>query len=1295
MEFRVLGRLEVISNGRALVVASARQRALLALLLINVGRALSPDRIIDELWGDDPPQSGAKAVVFHVSKLREALEPDRARGEPGAVLVTDPSGYRLDVDPEAIDSFRSERLAAAGRECLPDDPETAAHHLRAAVLLWRGDPYSDFTYEPFAQDEIRRLTEFHVRLLEDRIEADLTLGRHDTVIGELQVLVAEHPLRERLRGQLMLALYRGGRQAEALRVYQAGRRALGEELGIDPSPELQRLEDLVLRQDQELALVEMERPPPTPRNPYKGLRPFGEPDAPDFFGREALVDRLVARLSDVIGVGRILTLVGPSGSGKSSVVRAGVIPALRAGALTGSDRWLITVMYPGSRPWEELDAALLRIATHPPATSIDQLRRDREGLASALMRILPSDDSRLLLVIDQFEELFSLVKDREVRSCFLESLLTATSVEHSRLIVINTLRADFLDDALRHPEYGRRLPTGLELVTPLGSHELESAITNPARGVGTKFEPALAAAIASDVADQPGALPLLQYALTELFDRSEGPTLTARTYAKIGGVLDAVGRRAEEVYLDLDPQSREITRQLFLGLVTPREGTQPTAGRVRLSDLELLLGRQTSLSEVLDRFGSGRLLTFDRDPAGEPTVQIAHEALLTRWARLADWIEDQREGLWIRSRLHTAADEWQEANQSGGFLLTAGRLDLFETWAASADLPLSSTDRAFLEASVIERARAEAAAAARAEHEEKLERRAANRLRALVTVFAVAAVVAIILSLVVLGQRQTARREEAIASARELAAASIGTLRSDPELSVLLALQAGAATAPRGYIVEEALDALHLAMQESQIPYPQTDAAVAVRSGPEGRRGVFLLDPDGLMSHAANGSDRRLSYEECRTYLHQSPCPAEVEWGRGLDIYTEHGTIPVEQLASASLAGARVEVVADFDSDPGPVVTKFIDDSGIAVNWVTHDNSVGLAAELTAGNHPDVAVVSRPGVISSLADAGRLIDLSTILEPSHIGADLSSFGVEMGTPGDDVLFGVPWAVSVSSLVWYPVAEFEQAGYLPPSTWNGLIALSRQMVADGHTPWCIGVSEDGGSGAVATDWVEDLVLRTAGPTAYDQWVDHEVSFQHPIVHDALRRFGEIALREELVLGGSASITSIPRDLAAWPMLSQPPKCWLHRDGTESRSSLPLTGSVEIAAFLLPAVNPDFSDTVTGRIYTVTVLSDRPEVRRFVEYLLSSEVAAVLARTSGLSGLLPARPVDAQLYANERSREQDRLLRASLSAELFRVDASDLMPPEVGSGSFPEGLLTYMTWGEASLDQVLADIEETWP
>lgn len=1295
MEFRVLGRLEIIEDGRPLVVASAMQRALLALLIINVGRALSPDRIIDELWGDDPPQSGAKAVVFHVSKLRETLEPDRARGEPGATLVTEPAGYMLSVDPESIDAVRSERLATEGRSFLPDDPETAGTVLSAALELWSGEPFSDFNYEPFAQDEIRRLTELRIRTVEDRIEADLALGRHDALVGELHSLVAGHPLREHLRGQLMLALYRCGRQAEALRVYQVGRRALAEELGIDPSPELRRLEDLVLRQDPELLPVAVEPPEAPRRNPYKGLRPFGEADAADFFGRDAVVERLVARMSEIIDAGRILTLVGPSGSGKSSVVRAGMIPALRAGHLPGSDRWLITIMYPGSRPWEELEAALLRIAANRPVNLVDQLQNDSHGLAAALMRILPSDDSHLLLIIDQFEELFSLVDNDAVRNGFLESLLAATSVEHSRLTVITTLRADFLDDALRHPEYGRRLPTGLELITPLGPQDLKSAITEPALGVGAAFERNLAAAIASDVADQPGGLPLLQYGLTELFDHSDGDTLTVRTYAEIGGVLDAVGRRAEEVYLDLDPEAQEITRQLFLGLVTPREGIQPTAGRVRLSELELLVGRETPLADVLDRFGSRRLVTFDRDPAGEPTVEIAHEALLTRWVRLAAWIEDQREDLWVRSRLHNAADEWLSAGRASGFLLSAGRLNLFETWAASTELRLGAVDQEFLEASVAECSRTEAADAARVAHEQTLERRAANRLRALAVVFAVAAAVAVVLSLIVLGQGQTARRQEAIASARELAAASIGTLRSDPELSLLLALEAGAATAPRGYIVEEAMDALHLALQESRIPYPQPSVAVATRPTPDGLRGVFLLDPDELMRQAASGASRHLSAEECRTYLHRSSCPEAIVSEGELDIYTEHGTIPVEQLASGSLDGAQVAVVADFGGDPGPLITDFTEETGITIAWSIHGEGADLAKHLSAAVHPDVALISRPGVISVLADRGRLIDLSAILEPSHIGADLRTFGVELGIGDEGALYGVPWAVSISSLIWYPSAEFEQAGYRIPSTWDGLLSLSRQMVADGRTPWCLGVGDDEGSGAVATDWVEDLVLRTAGPTAYDQWVNQEISFQHPTVHDAFEQFGEIALGEGFVLGSSASITSVPRDLAAWPMLSQPPKCWLHRDGTESRAYLPMTGSTELAAFPLPAVNPEFSDTVTGRIYTVAVLSDRPEVRRFVEYLLSSEVAAVRARTSRLDGLLPARPVDAELYGDETSREQDRLLRSALSAEQFRVGASDLMPPEVGSRSFREGLLTYLTWGEDSLDQVLADITEAWP
>jgi DNA-binding SARP family transcriptional activator/class 3 adenylate cyclase len=245
MDFRILGPLEVREGEREIRVRGGKQRALLALLLVNANRTLAIDRIVDELWGADVPDSAHKMVQIHVSKLRKALAP--------GLLHTRPPGYSLDVDPEDVDLHRFERLVSDARVALDaDGAEAAAAGFRAALDLWRGPALAEFATEPFASAEGARLEEVRLAALEGRLEADLLLGRHGDLVGELEALVARHPLRESLRRQQMLALYRSGRQAEALTAYQQARRALADELGIEPSPALRALERLILQQDASL-----------------------------------------------------------------------------------------------------------------------------------------------------------------------------------------------------------------------------------------------------------------------------------------------------------------------------------------------------------------------------------------------------------------------------------------------------------------------------------------------------------------------------------------------------------------------------------------------------------------------------------------------------------------------------------------------------------------------------------------------------------------------------------------------------------------------------------------------------------------------------------------------------------------------------------------------------------------------------------------------------------------------------------------------------------------------------------
>jgi DNA-binding SARP family transcriptional activator len=242
MEFRVLGQLEVVDGDRPVALTGARTRALLVLLLTSANQVVSADRLIDELWGTQPPRSAGNALQYHISRLRKALA-------PAEVIVTREPGYVIQVEPEQLDLLRFERLLSEARDARPDQ---AAGILREALALWRGPALADLELQPFAQAEIGRLEELRLVALEQRIDADLTLGRRAEVVAELETLTREHPYRETLRAQLMLALYGSGRQAEALAVYRKTRQLLVDELGIEPGPAIQQLEQAILRQDPEL-----------------------------------------------------------------------------------------------------------------------------------------------------------------------------------------------------------------------------------------------------------------------------------------------------------------------------------------------------------------------------------------------------------------------------------------------------------------------------------------------------------------------------------------------------------------------------------------------------------------------------------------------------------------------------------------------------------------------------------------------------------------------------------------------------------------------------------------------------------------------------------------------------------------------------------------------------------------------------------------------------------------------------------------------------------------------------------
>jgi len=397
------------------------------------------------------------------------------------------------------------------------------------------------------------------------------------------------------------------------------------------------------------------------------------------------------------------------------------------------------------------------------------------------------------------------------------------------------LRADFYDRPLLHKEFGDLLGARTHALTGLSLEELELAIVGPAERVGAAVEPRMIEKILSEVTDHPSALPLLQYALTELFERRTDRSLTLAAYDEIGGVLGALGRRAEDIFRKLDETGKDAARQLFLRLVTVgEEGTAETRRRVIRGELDDLEVDRAAIGSVIHSFDSHRLLSFDRDPVTRgPTVEVAHEALLAEWPRLKGWIESAREDVRMHRRLAAVASEWESADHDPGFLFRGGQLDRFEAWASTSSLALTASERSYLEASIAQCDAEHAEEEARKAREASLERRSRLRLRALVAVFAAAALVASTLTVIALNQRERARVQARVATARELAAASLANLDVDPELSILLALEAvGTTRSVDGTVLPEAEEVLHRAVTSSRIVATMPGAGTIVDWSP-------------------------------------------------------------------------------------------------------------------------------------------------------------------------------------------------------------------------------------------------------------------------------------------------------------------------------------------------------------------------------------------------------------------------------------------------------------------------------
>ncbi|HEV7763164.1 MAG TPA: ABC transporter substrate-binding protein [Acidimicrobiales bacterium] len=348
------------------------------------------------------------------------------------------------------------------------------------------------------------------------------------------------------------------------------------------------------------------------------------------------------------------------------------------------------------------------------------------------------------------------------------------------------------------------------------------------------------------------------------------------------------------------------------------------------------------------------------------------------------------------------------------------------------------------------------------------------------------------------------------------------------------------------------------------------------------------------------------------------------------------------------------------------------------------------------GGTLDVALLPQPGAVRDQAEAGTIVSLE------DLGFDIDELNDLFGeyfvglTEVDGEHYGLPTNINLKSMIWYPKDDFDAAGYEVPETWDDLIALSDQIVEDGSTPWCVGFESEGSSGWPATDWMEDIMLRTAGPDVYDQWVNHDIPFNDDAVKTAGETFGDVMFADGYVLGGADQTPSIAFGDAPGPMFEDPPGCWLHRQASFINAFFPddAEAGVDYDWFPFPPIDQE-GTLFAGEFAVVGTNGNRPEVVDFLEKFMGEDVQCAMGGIAASSRISPNVNVGPDCYANDILADASVVLTDALANNTGRFDASDMMPSEVGGGSFWTGMLTYMQDGPDSLDGVLKDIEDSWP
>jgi WD40 repeat protein/pimeloyl-ACP methyl ester carboxylesterase len=690
------------------------------IVLLEGGRGMGKTRLAAELAREVHAEGG------RVRYARLVNSAPQGRAVLEALGASEPTLLVLDDLDAAESGFLKD--VADGASSVGDRPLLVLAAYRGAAsspalegMIERVGP-ARLALEGLRLEEIAELAEFYSPQARERFPAATVLAASEGVPERVHQLVSEWA-RSEASNRVAEAAGRAVADRSSLRSSEA---TLESTIG-----ELQRV-----RERTRLAPPRGQEIGEPATSPFKGLAPFESADAEYYFGRERLVTEMVARL---LG-NTLLGVVGPSGNGKSSAIRAGLLPALKSGLLPGSERWRRVLVRPGNHPLRSL------------ADAVGVAREgSSKGAAAAIVDVL-DEDEHILLVVDQFEEIFTASSDEAERAAFVDALTVAARDARGRATIVVGLRADFYGRCADYGHLAELLAANHVLVGPMQADELRRAIELPARRVGDQTEAALVDALVADVVDEPGGLPLLSTTLLELWQRREGRTLRIESYEEIGGVRGAVARLAEEAYARLNEQQQAVARRILLRLAAGREGEAAVRRQVPLAELDVEANED--IARVLAILTESRLLT-----ASDGTVEVAHEALLGEWPRLRAWLEEDVQGRRLHHHLIQAASEWDEGGRDEAEFYRGARLAAALEWTAEHQIELNQLEREFL---------AESREAS--ERATMQIRRTNRRLRIFLALAAVLLAGALVGGAVALVQRSRAREAEANARQAALAA---------------------------------------------------------------------------------------------------------------------------------------------------------------------------------------------------------------------------------------------------------------------------------------------------------------------------------------------------------------------------------------------------------------------------------------------------------------------------------------------------------------------------------------------